>query len=343
MNRTGWDRRLQALWYGDSRVAIALLPFSWLYCALVRVRALAYRVGLLRRSCLDCRVIVVGNIAVGGTGKTPLVIAIAKRAQQAGLRVGILTRGYLGRAEHWPQQVDGSSDPGQVGDEAVLLARKTGAEVFAGPDRVASGRALLQASPCDLLICDDGLQHYALQADTEIALVDITRGQGNGLCLPAGPLREPVSRLRSVDAVVALGDNRDNRDDRDAAGWPYSMCLVPGAARNVADPSNDRGLASFHGHTLHAVAGIGNPERFFTTLRAAGLSIQAHPFADHHPFSAADLEFGDGNPVLMTEKDALKCEQFAQHNWWFVPIEAQPDARLEHWLAKLLNQEAKLG
>ncbi|GMQ88712.1 MAG: tetraacyldisaccharide 4'-kinase [Gammaproteobacteria bacterium] len=337
MNRTGWDRRLQALWYGDSRIAIALLPVSWLYCGLVSVRRLAYRIGLLRRICLDCRVIVVGNIAVGGTGKTPLVIAIAKRAQQAGLRVGILARGYLGRAGRWPQQVSGSSDPGQVGDEAVLLARKTGAEVFAGPDRVASGRALLKASPCDLLICDDGLQHYALQTDTEIALVDAMRGQGNGLCLPAGPLREPVSRLRSVDAVVALGDDGDNAD------WPYSMRLVPGAARNVADPSNDRSLASFCGHSLHAVAGIGNPERFFTTLRAAGLRIQAHPFADHHPFSPADLEFGDSNPVLMTEKDALKCEQFAQHNWWFVPIEAQPDARLENWLAKLLNQEAKRG
>ena len=308
---------------------IVLLPFSWLYCALVWIRHLAYRVGLLRRIRLDSRVIVVGNIAVGGTGKTPLVIAIAKRAQQAGLRVGILTRGYLGRAGHWPQQVSGSSDPGEVGDEAVLLARKTRAVVFAGPDRVAAGRALLQGSPCDLLICDDGLQHYALQADTEIALVDAARGQGNGFCLPAGPLREPVSRLHSVDAVVALGDN---------AGWPYSICLSPGAARGVADPSITRSLDSFQGSTVHAVAGIGNPERFFTGLRKAGLGIQAHRYADHHPFSPVDLDFGDNNPVLMTEKDALKCEPFAQRNWWFVPVEAQPDTRLEEWLKTLLDQ-----
>jgi len=334
MNRTLWDQRLQALWYGKSLLPIALLPFSLLYCTLMRIRRLAYRVGLLRRTSLDSRVIVVGNLVVGGTGKSPLVIAIAKRAQQAGLRVGILARGYLGRADHWPQRVTGTSDPGEVGDEAVLLARKTGALVFAGPDRVAAGRALLQASPSDLLICDDGLQHYALQADTEIALVDAARGQGNGYCLPAGPLREPVSRLRSVDAVVTLGGGTD---------WSYSMHLVPGAARSVADQSNGRSLDSFRGSAVHAVAGIGNPESFFAVLRTAGLIIQAHPYADHHPFSQADLEFGDSNPVLMTEKDALKCERFAQHNWWFVPIEAQPNARLEEWLAKLLNQEAKLG
>ncbi|GMQ84235.1 MAG: tetraacyldisaccharide 4'-kinase [Gammaproteobacteria bacterium] len=334
MNRIRWEQRLQALWYGNSPACIALLPFSWLYCALVGMRRLAYRVGLLHRTRLDSRVIVVGNIVVGGTGKTPLVIAIAKRAQQAGLRVGILTRGYLGGAQHWPQQVSGTSDPGQVGDEAVLLARKTGAPVYAGPDRVAAGRALLQASPCDLLICDDGLQHYALQADTEIALVDTTRGQGNGFCLPAGPLREPVSRLRSADAVVTLGDD---------AGWPYSMRLVSGEARGVANPSITRSLDSFRGSTLHAVAGIGNPERFFAGLRTAGLSVRAHPYADHHPFSPADLDFGDSNPVLMTEKDALKCERFAQHNWWFVPIEAQPDAGLEEWLAKLLDHGAGLG
>ena len=334
MNRTRWEQRLHALWYGDSRAYLALLPLSWLYCALVWIRRLAYDVGLLHRTCLDTRVIVVGNISVGGTGKTPLVIAIARRAQQAGLRVGILTRGYLGRARHWPQQVSDSSDPGEVGDEAVLLARKTGAVVFAGPDRVAAGRALLQASPCDLLICDDGLQHYALQADTGIAVVDAGRGQGNGFCLPAGPLREPASRLRTVDAVVALGDD---------AGWPYSMRLVSGAARAVADSSISRSLASFRGSAVHAIAGTGNPERFFAGLRTARLNIRAHPFADHHPFTPADLDFGDNNPVLMTEKDALKCEHFAQHHWWFVPVEAQPDARLEAWLAKQLDQDTGFG
>lgn len=335
MNRTRRDRILQSLWYGDSPAYIALLPLSLLYCALVQVRRLAYHTGLLRRARLDSHVVVVGNIAVGGTGKTPLVIAIARRAQQAGLRVGVLARGYMGCANHWPQQVSSTSDPGEVGDEAVLLARKTGVPVFAGPDRVAAGRAMLQVSPCDLVICDDGLQHLALQADTEIALVDTARGRGNGFCLPAGPLREPASRLQTVDTVVALGDN---------SGSAYSMCLVSGAACCVADSAISRSLDSFRGSRVHAVAGTGNPERFFTDLRAAGLGIEAHPFADHHAFAPADLDFGDDRPVLMTEKDAVKCEQFAQHNWWFVPVEAQPNAGFEDWLAKLFDlQDANLG
>ncbi|MFQ5642965.1 MAG: tetraacyldisaccharide 4'-kinase [Thiogranum sp.] len=334
MMRGRLQQHLHALWYGGSRAYLVLLPFSGLYCALAWLRRLAYRAGLLPVTYLDCRVLVVGNITVGGTGKTPLVIAVARRAQQAGLKVGILTRGYLGRARHWPQRVSHDSDPREVGDEAVLLARKTDAVVYAGPDRVAAGRALLRASPCDLLISDDGLQHYALQRDAEIALVDATRGQGNGFCLPAGPLREPAARLRSVDAVVMLGDT---------PGKPYSVSLQTGAARHVADASISRDLDRFRGQKVHAVAGIGNPERFFESLRAAGLDVRTHPFADHHPFSPQDLAFGDERPVLMTEKDALKCADFAQHNWWFVPVEAQPSAGLELWLTKLLSQDTNLG
>ncbi len=328
------ERGLQKLWYGQTRACLFLLPFSWLYCALSGLRRLAYHYELLSSTQLDCRVLVVGNITVGGTGKTPLVIAIARRAQQAGLRVGILTRGYRGRARHWPRQVHGDSDPAEVGEEAVLLARKTALPVFAGPDRAAAGRALLQASPCDLLISDDGLQHYALHRDTEIALVDATRGQGNGFCLPAGPLREPASRLRRVDAVVLLGE---------VPGKPCSVSLQPEAARAVADPSQSRELEGFRGQTVHAVAGIGNPERFFTSLRAAGLEVLPHPFPDHHRFAPPDLAFADDRPVLMTEKDALKCEGFAAPDWWYVPVAAQPDAALEDWLAKLLHQDTRLG
>ncbi|HHH43629.1 MAG TPA: tetraacyldisaccharide 4'-kinase [Gammaproteobacteria bacterium] len=328
------EQGLQKLWYGQTRAWLFLLPLSWLYCALAGLRRLAYRYELLSSTQLDCHVLVVGNITAGGTGKTPLVIAIARRAQQAGLRVGILTRGYRGRARHWPRQVHGDSDPAEVGEEAVLLARKTAAPVFAGPDRAAAGRALLQVSPCDLLISDDGLQHYALHRDTEIALVDATRGQGNGFCLPAGPLREPASRLRHVDAVVLLGE---------APGRPCSASLRPEAARAVADPSQRRELEGFRGQAVHAVAGIGNPERFFSSLRAAGLEVLPHPFPDHHLFSPTDLAFADDRPVLMTEKDALKCEGFAAPDWWYVPVAAQPDAALEDWLAKLLHQDTRLG
>jgi tetraacyldisaccharide 4'-kinase len=329
MNRTQWEQRLQNIWYGQSSAYIPLLPLSWLYCAAAGIRRLAYRSGLLGTTRLDSRVIVVGNISVGGTGKTPLVIALAERLQQAGFTVGILTRGYLGCASHWPQPVSAGSDPQQLGDEAVLLARKTRAAVFAGPQRIAAGRALLQVSPCDVLICDDGLQHYALQRDVEIATVDATRGHGNGLCLPAGPLREPVSRLRQVDAVVALGGG---------SVQSYAMHLVPAAARRITDPAHRRDLKSFQGSPVHAVAGIGDPERFFAMLRRAGLTIQTHPFADHHPFHASDLDFGDDRPVLMTEKDAVKCEAFSRANWWLVPVDAQLDTAFYDWLFNILGR-----
>jgi len=325
MNRTQWEQWLNNIWYGKSSAYIFLLPLSWLYCAAVGIRRLAYRSGLLGTTRLRIPVIVVGNISVGGTGKTPLVIALAERLQQAGYTIGILTRGYLGCAPHWPQPVSPSSDPQQLGDEAVLLARKTRTAVFAGPQRVAAARALLQVSPCDILICDDGLQHYALYHDVEIATVDVTRG--NGLCLPAGPLREPVSRLQQVDAVVSLGRGSIQG---------YAMDLVPAAACRIIDPAHRRDLGSFRGSPVHAVAGIGDPERFFAMLRLAGLTIQSHPYADHHSFHAADLDFGDDRPVLMTEKDAVKCEAFSRANWWSVPIDAQLDTAFYDWLFNIL-------
>jgi len=328
MKRARWEQRLQDIWYGKSSAYIPLLPLSWLYCAAAGIRRLAYRSGLLGTTRLNSRVIVVGNISVGGTGKTPLVIALAERLQQAGLRVGILTRGYLGRASHWPQPVSAGSDPQQLGDEAVLLARKTRTTVFAGPQRVAAARALLQVSPCDVLLCDDGLQHYALHRDVEIATVDVTRGHGNGFCLPAGPLREPASRLQQVDAVVSLGGGSVHSD--------YAMQLVAAAACRIMDPVNRRDLELFQGSPVHAVAGIGDPERFFAMLRRAGLTIQTHRFADHHPFRASDLDFGDNRPVLMTEKDAVKCEAFSKANWWSVPVNAQLDTAFYDWLFNVL-------
>lgn len=330
MKRTWLEQQLHAVWYSDSRVRYLLLPLSWVYCAVVWLRRSLYRHGVLQRRCLDCRVMVVGNINVGGSGKTPLVIAIARQAQRLGLQVGILTRGYRGRARHWPQAVHADSDPRQVGDEAVLLARETGAAVFAGANRVTAGRALLQAGPCDLLICDDGLQHLALQADTEIAVIDTAYGTGNGHCLPAGPLREPVTRLRDVDAVVTL---------RKSAREAYSMCLQNLPLRCIIDATQTRNLDSFRGQWVHAVAGIAHPQRFFDSLREAGLDIRAHAFADHHPFQVEELDFGDDAPVLMTAKDALKCESFARPDWWMVPVEAQLEASLEAWLAETLDQE----
>lgn len=328
MSRARWERRLQQLWYGNSRLAALLLPLSGLFCLLVQLRRSAYRAGLLASARLDARVIVVGNITVGGTGKTPLVLALTRCLRDAGYRVGILSRGYRGRARDWPLPVTPSSDPAQVGDEAVLLARNSGVAVYAGADRVAAGRALLAASPCEVLICDDGLQHYALSRDLEIAVVDASRGHGNGHCLPAGPLREPVSRLRTVDALVYQGE---------AAPGAFGMRLQAGSAARLGDPADTRPLAAFRGERVHAVAGIGHPQRFFSALRAAGLDIEEHRFPDHHAFRPADLAFADRRAVLMTGKDAVKCAGFAPAHWWSVAVEAHLDAALVAWLLDSLK------
>ncbi len=327
MKRMQWQRRLHAIWYGDSGIYRLLLPLSWLFCAIVGLRRLAYRTGMLGSARLNAKVIVVGNISVGGTGKTPLVIALTRHLRQAGYNVGILTRGYRGTAQSWPQKVSADSDPLQVGDEAVLLADATGAPVYAGPDRLKAGRALLRETPCDILICDDGLQHYALQRDMEIALVDSSRGCGNGQCLPAGPLREPVSRLQQVDAVVYLGGQHDN---------DYSLQLSTDRIYRLKDPSDTENLDSFRGRSVHAVAGIADPERFFTDLRGAGLTVQTHAYPDHHAFKPDDLAFGDERPVLMTGKDAVKCAAFAQSNWWCVPVAARVDPAFFDWLVQTI-------
>jgi tetraacyldisaccharide 4'-kinase len=333
MKRARWERHLQRLWYGRSGWCLLLLPLSWLFCALVQLRRAAYRRGLLASSVLDARVIVVGNLSVGGTGKTPMVIALSACLRAAGFRVGILCRGYAGRSRHWPLQVTAASAPELAGDEAVLLAARSRVPVFAGPDRVQAGRALLAHCPCDLVICDDGLQHYRLGRDLEIALVDAHRGHGNGHCLPAGPLREPLSRLAEVNAVVGLNK---------AGAGGFGMVLCAGMANRLTDPADRRPLAQFRVGRIHAVAGIAHPRRFFDSLREAGLEVEEHAFPDHHPFSPGDLAFDDSHPVLMTEKDAVKCRGFAPAHWWSVPVEVQLDAAFIDWLMGSLNQETAL-
>jgi tetraacyldisaccharide 4'-kinase len=323
MQRARWERRLQQLWYGRSGLATFLLPLSGLFCLLVWARQRAYRAGLLTTRRLDARVIVVGNITLGGSGKTSLTLALARCLAAADYRVGILCRGYRGKASGWPRRVTASSDPARVGDDAVWLARSSGVAVYAGPDRAAAGRALLAATPVDVLICDDGLQHYALGRDLEIIVVDADRGLGNGHCLPAGPLREPASRLRRADAQVWLGGATAER---------FGMRLEPGSAVRLCDPAERRSLDAFCAQRVHAVAGTGHPQRFFAALRAAGLDVEPHAFADHHAFTPRDLAFPDQRPVLMTEKDAVKCSGFAQAHWWSVAAEVRLDAALVAWL-----------
>jgi tetraacyldisaccharide 4'-kinase len=290
-------------------------------------RKQAYHFGLFKQHKIPMPVIVVGNISVGGTGKTPCVIWLVKQLKQAGYRPGIISRGYGSQAKSYPQNVTPTSDPILVGDEPVIISRHTQCPMAISPNRVEAAKYLLQHYDCNIIIADDGLQHTALGRDIEIVVVDSERLFGNGLCLPAGPLREPLSRLNKVDFIVQNGGESAE----------FNMTLTQGAAVNLRDPSRTKSLADFSSQTVHAVAGIGNPERFFKQLSALGLTIHNHPFSDHHNFQQQDLAFGDDTTILMTEKDAVKCQTFATENMWFIPIEATISGKLEQQIFTLLE------
>jgi tetraacyldisaccharide 4'-kinase len=320
-------------WQRFTPVTAALCPLSLLFGAAAVARRTAYRAGLVARTRLPVPVIVAGNITAGGTGKTPLALWLAARLRARGYTPAIVCRGYGGSARV-PQRVLPDSDPYLLGDEAVLLARRSGCEVWAGADRVAASRSLLAGGrpACDGLISDDGLQHYALERDVEICVVDAARGFGNGWLLPAGPLRERPSRLATVDAVVihaGVGGASHPSLGGIAADIPrFAMRLEGSEFRNLRDPARRVGPGFFRGRRVHAIAGIGHPERFFSHLRALGIDFAGHPWPDHHPFTASDLAFQDADAVLMTEKDAVKCRRFAAESHWELAVDAVPDNAL---------------
>ena len=318
-----WDRL--------TPVSLALLPLSLVFCALVLARRLLYRVGVLRSLRIPRPVIVVGNITVGGTGKTPLIIWLAEFLRQAGYAPGIVTRGYRGKSPSWPLVVKAATPAGMAGDEAVLLARRGHCPVVAGPDRVESARQLMRLG-CDVILSDDGLQHYRLARDLEIAVIDGTRRFGNGLCLPAGPLREPVTRLKAVDLCVANGV---------ALPGEVAMRLEPDGFYSLQSAGTRVALQHFAGQPVHAVAGIGNPQRFFAMLQTLGLAVIPHPFPDHHVFQPGDLEFDDDRPVLLTEKDAVKCETFAKPNHWVLAVSARPGIEVGEQILQCLKEKIR--
>ncbi|HTS54078.1 MAG TPA: tetraacyldisaccharide 4'-kinase [Burkholderiales bacterium] len=311
---------LEYFWYRIRPAHLLLIPLSLLFAAAAAVRRWLYRVGALRRDRMPVPVIVVGNITVGGTGKTPSVLWLVDYLQERGYRPGVVTRGYGGWEKR--QEVRPDSIPARAGDEAVLLARRGGVPVFADRDRAQAARALLIAYPgCDVIVSDDGLQHYALAREIEIAVVDAERRFGNGWLLPAGPLREPVGRLASVDAVLVNGDSM-----LPPGPAPQFLVKLAGESfRNLLNPEVLASAADLRERTAHAVAGIGNPQRFFAQLQQMGLTFRAHPFPDHFAFGADDLAFARDEVVLMTEKDAVKCSAFARENWWYLPVEAEID------------------
>ncbi len=301
-------------WYSQNLLSQLLKPVSWLFCGVVAVRRTLYSLRILHSTKLAVPVIVVGNISVGGTGKTPLVIWVAKFLKESGFTPGIVSRGYLGKAKSWPQQVRPDSDPVIVGDEAILISRQAACPMAVGPDRVAAGQALLKYSDCDIIVSDDGLQHYALQRTLEVIVVDGERRFGNGYCLPAGPLRENTSRLDKADFVVTNGI---------ASHGEFAMRYSGKVLVNLLDADSKLMLSEFKNMSVHAVSAIGNPQRFFDYLRSQGLNVIEHIFPDHYMYLQHDIEFDDDLAVIMTEKDAVKCQRYPLKNYWYLPINVE--------------------
>jgi tetraacyldisaccharide 4'-kinase len=310
------SRWLLDIWYHDHFIGAALTPMSMFFVDFVKFRRWLYKIGIKKSTALPVPVVIVGNITVGGTGKTPLCIYLANLLQAEGYRVGIISRGYGGKKVA-AKMVSHNSDVTEVGDEALLILKQTNCPMAVGANRVEAGQFLLKHAPCDVILADDGLQHYALKRDIEIAVIDGERRFGNSACLPAGPLREPVDRLNSVDFIVVNGTPITGNSWHE---WQMQLC---GDIAVNLKTGKTKPLAEFKFLDCHAVAGIGNPQRFFSQLEKSGISQRVdHSFPDHHVFQEKEITFKN-HPVLMTEKDAVKCKTFATENHWFVPITAQ--------------------
>lgn len=307
-------------WYKTTPFHLLLIPVSMVFAALASLRRLLYRSRILPSYSVGAPVIVVGNISVGGTGKTPLTLALAQQLITRGWHPLIISRGYKSIALR-PYQVKKGMSAQQSGDEPLLMAERNICPVWVGKDRVATARAGLEHHPiCDVVLSDDGLQHYRLQRDVEIAVVDSVRKFGNRRLLPAGPLREPVSRLNTVDAVVSNGGAIDAAQ--------YAMRLDGNNFCNLKNPDLKATAERFRETNNHAIAGIGHPQRFFAHLKSLGITCTPHAFPDHHPYIASDLSFTKCDALLMTEKDAVKCAVFADARYWVLRVDAEFDSAL---------------
>ena len=313
-------------WYRkNSILAWCLLPLSWLFRFMVKQR----RWWLERhRQVLSLPVIVVGNITVGGTGKTPMVIWLCHYLQTQGWQVGVVSRGYKARIKAFPKLITPKDTADQVGDEPILIATETDCQVVIDPNRNRAVNYLATHTDCNIIISDDGLQHYAMSRVLEIITVDGTRRFGNGHCLPAGPLREPIRRLYEADMVVGNGDAVDIHN--------HIMYKQLQPLKRVDGSGKTMSLKMLYGKTVNAVAGIGDPESMFKELIALGCEVHRHPFADHHQFTPTDFTFDNDNILIMTAKDAVKCCQFAKENWWYLPIVAEPNDAFIQALDKAL-------
>ncbi len=307
-------------------IAIILLPLSWLFRLVISIRRKLYHWGILPSKKFPIPVVIVGNITVGGTGKTPTVIALCHYLRQLGYYPGVVSRGYKSQAKQYPLTVTQSIAAHECGDEPWLIHKKTNCPVVVDPKRVRAVETLLEQERCDVIISDDGLQHYALQRDIEIVMINHDHGFGNAFLLPAGPLREPQSRLQSVDFVL----HKTNR-----ANESYGVEVTLDSLYQLR--SNEQQLMTdWRGVRVHAVAGIAFPQQFFEQLTKFGMKVIPHQFPDHHAYVAGDFEFGDDNPVIMTEKDAIKCRAFACDHWYVLAINARlPALALEGLKSRL--------
>ena len=302
------------IWSGESPLWRLLLPLSWLYGLVSGIIRLCYQLGIKKSWRAPCPVVVGGNLTAGGNGKTPVVIWLVEQLQRQGIRVGVVSRGYGGKAEHYPLLLTAETTTAQAGDAPVLIFQRTGAPVAVSPVRVDAVKALLAAHDLQLIVTDDGLQHYRLARDKEIVVIDGVRRFGNGWWLPAGPMRERASRLETVDARIVNGGN--------AQSGEIPMTLQPGDAINLL--TGERQPVSNLQNAV-AMAGIGHPPRFFATLNACGVNpVSTVALADHQALTEADVQalVEPGQTLIMTEKDAVKCRHFAQENWWYLPVDA---------------------
>jgi len=318
-------------WYRSklSFLSIMLLPFSLLFYCVITLRRALYQFGLKSTTTFPVPVIIVGNITVGGTGKTPFVIWLATFLKAQGFRPGVVSRGVGGQQQIYPRKVEKLSDPAIVGDEAILLARHSECPVVIGIDRVAAAAQLIAQEKCNVIISDDGLQHYRLGRHIEIAVVDGVRRFGNEAMLPAGPLREPIKRLQEVDFVIAQQQAEPNE---------YLMLLEGSELISIKDHTNKITIESLENATVHGIAALGNPKRFFSALKNWGLNVIEHVFPDHYLLGRQDVTFQDNLAVIMTEKDAVKCSKFAEDYHWYLPVTAKLDERFKTALLKKIEE-----
>lgn len=331
---------LNRIWYGKSYAYVLLLPLSVLFATVAALRRYLYRHGVLSSYKLSVPVVVIGNITLGGGGKTPVTLWLAKALKDKGLRPAIISRGYGGSGKDVTIKVTAKSDPGIVGDEPLVLASRSDCPVYVNPDRVTAANVAIDDG-ADIIISDDGLQHYRLKRDAEIVVIDGSRGLGNGHLLPAGPLREPESRLASVDRIMVQGEVDGTQSlygNRTEDAGITQFSLAGETLLRISD-GVCRGLSEFAGKSVHAVAGIANPERFFRQLECHGINVIRHPLADHASITSEDVNFDDELDVVVTEKDAVKCSNFAHDHLWCQPVHVAFAGNLKrHWIDTLYTK-----